>query len=134
MKNYKKYFLTLPVILILISCTDNPVNESVPKNLEGTWVYRSYENDVFTMEKSLGLENENSGLVILSNGNLIERKNVGWCGTPPVVYDNYQGSWKSLTDKTLNITVGYWGGTENYTMEIVSLTSSLLKFKKVMIK
>lgn len=134
MKNCKKYLLTLPLILILISCTDNPVNENIPANLDGTWVYRSYENDVYTMEKSLSLENDNSGLVILQNGTFVDRKIVGWCGTPPVVYDNYQGNWESLSDKELKVTVGYWGGTENYTMEIVSVTNSLLKFKKVMIK
>ena len=134
MKNYKKYLLYLPIILILVSCTDNPVNETIPANLEGTWVYRSYENDVYTMEKSFQLENDNSGLVILDNGAFVERKIVGWCGTPPVVYDNYQGNWESLSNKELKVTVGYWGGTENYTMEIVSVTNSLLKFKKAMLQ
>jgi len=134
MKNYKKYLLSLPIVLILVSCADNPVNESIPDNLEGTWVYRSYENDVYTMEKSLSLENDNSGLVILGNRKLIERKNVGFCGTPPVVYDNYEGNWESLSDTKLKINVGYWGGTENYTMEIVSVTNSLLKFRKATIQ
>ena len=59
MKNYKKYLLYLPIIIILVSCTDNPVNENIPDNLEGTWVYRSYENDVYTMEKSFQLEKDN---------------------------------------------------------------------------
>lgn len=132
MKNFIKALLILPIILI--SCSDNPVNESVPENLEGTWVYRSYENDVFTMEKSISLENDNSGLIILGNGKLIERKIVGWCGTPPVVYDNYKGNWKSLSAKELKISVDYWGGTENFNMEIISVTNSVLKFKKVMLQ
>ncbi len=134
MNNYKKYLLTLPIILILISCTDNPVNESIPDNLEGTWVYRSYQEDVYTMEKSINLENDNSGLIILGNGKFIERKNIGFCGTPPVVYDNYQGNWESLSDTKLKIEVEYWGGTENFTMDIVSVTNSFLKFKKIMIQ
>lgn len=134
MKNLVKVLLTLPIILILISCTDNPVNVSIPDNLEGTWVYRSYQEDVFTMEKSINLENDNSGLIILDNGTFIERINVGWCGTPPVVYDNYQGNWESLSGTKLKINVGYWGGTENFTMDIVSVTNSVLKFKRVMIQ
>ena len=134
MKNYKKYLLTLPIILILISCTDNPVNESIPDNLEGTWVYRSYQEDVYTMEKSINLENDNSGLIILGDGKFIERKNIGFCGTPPVVYDNYQGNWESLSDTKLKIEVEYWGGPENFTMDIVSVTNSVLKFKKIMVQ
>jgi hypothetical protein len=134
MKNYKKYLLSLPIILLLISCSDNPVNENVPDNLEGTWVYRSYENDVYTMEKSFRLEDDNSGLVLLGNRKLIERKNVGFCGTPPVVYDNYEGNWESLSDTKLLINVEYWGGTEHYTLEIVSVTNSVLKFRKAMIQ
>ena len=134
MKKVEIYLLVIPIILLLTSCSENPVVESIPDNLEGTWVYRSYENDFYTMEKSFQLENDNSGLVILSNGAFVERKIVGWCGTPPVVYDNYQGNWESLSDKELKVTVGYWGGTENYTMEIVSVTSSFLKFKKAMLQ
>ncbi len=134
MKNYKKYLLTLPIILILVSCTDNPVNENIPANLEDTWVYRSHQEDVYTMEKSINLENDNSGMIILGNGKLIERKNVGFCGTPPVIYDNYEGNWESLSDKKLLINVEYWGGTENYTMEIVSVTNSVLKFRKSIIQ
>lgn len=134
MKSYKKYLLILPIILILISCTDNLVNESMPDNLEGTWVYRSYQEDVYTMEKSINLENDNSGLIILGNGKLIERKNIGFCGTPPVVYDNYQGNWESLSDTKLTVVVGYWGGTENFTMDIVSVTNSVLKFRKSIIQ
>jgi hypothetical protein len=134
MKNEIIYSLVIPAILCLTSCTDNPVNKNISDNLEGTWVYRSYENDVYTMEKSFQLEKDNSGIVILGNRKLIERKNVGFCGTPPVVYDNYEGNWESISDKVLRINVEYWGGTENYTMEIVSVTNSILKFKKVMIK
>lgn len=134
MKNFAKHLLSLPVILILISCTDNPVNESIQDNLEGTWVYRSSHEDVITMEKSNSLENDNSGLVILDNGNFIERKNIGFCGTPPVVYDNYEGNWESLSDTKLKITVGYWGGTENFTMDIVSVTNSVLKFKRILVQ
>jgi len=130
MKFYKKYLLTLPVILILISCSDNPVNKSIHDNLEGTWVYRSHQEDVYTVEKSINLENDNSGMIILGNGKLIERKNVGFCGTPPVIYDNYEGNWESLSDTKLLINVEYWGGTENYTLEIVSVTNSVLRFKK----
>lgn len=134
MKNYKKYLLSLPIILLLISCSDNPVNENVPDNLEGTWVYRSYENDVYTMEKSFRLEDDNSGLVILGNRKLIERKIVGRCGTPPVVYENYEGNWELVSAAKLKINVEYWGGTEHYTLEIVSVTNSVLKFRKAMIQ
>lgn len=130
MKNQKHYLIILPIIFLLISCADNPINQSVPESLLGTWVFRSYENEVYTMEKSFILENDNSGVVILNNGSLIERKNIGWCGTPPVVYDNYQGTWKSVSDNKFEVNVEYWGGTEIYSMEIVSVTNSTLVFKK----
>lgn len=134
MKKVIIYSLVIPAILFLTSCTDNPVNKNIPDNLEGTWVYRSYENDIYTMEKSFQLENDNSGIVILDNGVFVERKNNSFCGTPPVVYDNYEGNWVSVSETNLKIKVGYWGGTENYTMEIVSVNNSVLMFKKAMIQ
>ena len=62
-----------------------------------------------------------------SDGTMTERKNSGWCGTPPISYADYPGSWSVLNDTMINVTVGYWGGTINYKLDIETLNSELLK-------
>ena len=42
---------------------------------------------------------------------------------------SYEGEWKKLSENLLEITVGYWGGTTSYKIEIVSLSSDELKIQ-----
>ena len=129
----KKISTFIFVIVLAISfqfCTDDPTSSNLPENLEGVWIFKSFEDEIYTMQKAYILEKDNSGLVFYNNGKIVERKNSGWCGTPPVSYSNFDGSWKSESGNKLNIKVGYWGGTEKYTIEIISLTGSNFIYKR----
>lgn len=103
--------------------------------LYGTWVWAGYgEENVVILKRSSELDDSLYGLiirphgpVILTRGELTERKSAGWCGTPPTTYADYEGEWKALSENLLEIAVGYWGGTTSYQMEIVSLSSDELK-------
>lgn len=55
----------------------------------------------------------------------IERKNSGWCGTPPVSYSDFEGNW-SINDSLLNVSVAYWGGLADYQWKIISLDDKRL--------
>ena len=58
-------------------------------------------------------------------GKFTERKNSGWCGTPPVVYSDYDGIW-SEHDSLISVSTGFWGGTVDYQWKIVALDKDYL--------
>lgn len=115
----------------IFSCKQIPTESSAPNEFTGTWVYQRSEEGLTVMKNSAGLDSNNYGFIIFSDHRFVERKNVGWCGTPPIVYGNYAGKWKKEADNVLNINVGYWGGETSYKMEIVLLASTELKLKLV---
>jgi hypothetical protein len=93
----------------------------------GTWVEQDdlslpqEEDGISLFSRSEDLDPDHYGFIFQNNGSFTERKNSGWCGTPPIAYDNFEGTWEPLSDTLLDITVAYWGGTLTYQMHIVSL-------------
>jgi len=61
-----------------------------------------------------------------SDGTMVERKNSGDCGTPPIVYANYGGTWRIINDTLVRVNVGYWGGTTTYNMNIKYVSPTTL--------
>jgi hypothetical protein len=130
MKNILITILSLMTVLLLTSCKEGATEPNVSEQLFGTWVYQGSENDVTIMKKADGLDSNNYGFILYAGGKFLERKNAGWCGTPPISYENYGGKWKAETENVLQIDVGYWRGKINYKMEIVTLSSTELRFKQ----
>jgi len=119
-------------VIFLASCAEmDEVSEMLGENEEivGTWVEESLEDQVTTMKRAQNLAQDKYGFTIREDGTFIERKNAGWCGTPPISYDNFEGTWEALSDSLLDITVGYWGGTITYQMRIVSLDNQYLRIR-----
>ena len=56
---------------------------------------------------------------------MIERKNIGWCGTPPITYGNYDGNWQEQ-ESILNINTSYWGGSASYQWGVISDNNQLV--------
>ena len=98
-------------------------------SIVGTWVDNGYEEDVTMFERSEALDASKYGFILSSDGSFVERKNAGWCGTPPITYDDYEGTWEALSDSLLEVTVGYWGGVMTYQMRIITLESDQLKIR-----
>jgi hypothetical protein len=119
-------------ILLLLGCEEDLTERG---NLEenagivGTWVEVGTEGEVKTLERSENLDPENYGFIVKNDGSFLERKNAGWCGTPPISYANFDGSWTALSDSLLEITVGYWGGTMNYQIRVVNLEEDQLEIR-----
>jgi hypothetical protein len=121
-----KPILALLFVCILVSCQ----KEEIPAtpavySIQGNWINPVYIDTLVTYQKADKLIDNQYGISFQENNKLIERKNNGWCGTPPITTADYAGTWRS-TDSTLNISVGFWGGTGNYTWKIMSVTNNKL--------
>ena len=64
----------------------------------------------------------------LNDGTLIERKNSGWCGTPPIAYADFSGNWR-VQNGNIIIDVAYWGGMEQRAWKIIDVTNTSLKIE-----
>ena len=95
----------------------------------GTWIEEEYMGDTILLKRAGELDEHKYGFVLKKDGTFIERKNSGWCGTPPIAYANYEGTFEAVSDSLLNITVGYWGGMMTYQIRVVSLDQEDLAIK-----
>ncbi len=105
----------------LFACdSDTDTSFLDPNLLIGSWTNGVFDNEVKVYERSNSLVDNMYGFSFCENQVFVERKNSGWCGTPPVAYADYQGTWL-LKDSILSIKVGFWGGEMEYRWRIVSL-------------
>ena len=129
MDTIKKYSLLVLLALFFISCKKENQNLSVKTvndSIIGTWTNPQQSDSIVSFQRVDGLVHDNYGISILKDGKVIERKNAGWCGTPPVAYANFNGSW-SMHDSIFEATVEYWGGTVDYKWKIVNVNNQSLK-------
>ncbi|KPL14010.1 MAG: hypothetical protein AMS26_12315 [Bacteroides sp. SM23_62] len=111
----------------IMACEKNNENEAANNDLLiGSWVNPKQNDSIVTYERSEGLVDNEYGLSFNEDNIFIERKNAGWCGTPPISYADYDGTW-TRNDSVIEITVGYWGGTADYTWKILSIDEAILK-------
>lgn len=128
----KKWTGLLFALLLLGSCAELDYTETMlgeNAGIVGTWVEESREELVTMLERAECLDPDKYGFIIREDGVFIERKNAGWCATPPISYENFEGTWEALSDSLLEITVGYWGGTMTYQMRILSLDGQSLRIR-----
>lgn len=92
----------------------------------GHWERVGFDKNKTRFIKSTTLTPNGYGFSLLEDGTFIERKEAGWCGTPPIIYANYNGTWKAINDSTLDISVGYWGGTTQYNLKIKEIKKDSL--------
>ena len=120
------------VVLLLVSCEKASMeldalgsNESIV----GTWVADEQMGDTLLLQRSGAFDKEKYGFTINDDGSYIERKNSGWCGTPPIAYDNFEGNWEAVSDSLLDITVAFWGGMMTYQIRIIYLDAEELAIR-----
>lgn len=125
MKRFAYILFLLP--LTFLSCeTDNMFSaEALGQNISilGTWIEGDIDatSEFTQLLRADSLDEFKYGFIFDEDGSFTERKNAGWCGTPPIYYDNFEGQWTALNDSLLDITVAYWGGTMTYQIRILSL-------------
>lgn len=125
--------LTLSLLLLLlVSCKkENNVLEPNAKNLLGYWIHPEYNDSIVSYERSSQFVND-YGCAFFPKNEFIERKNSGWCGTPPIAYADYEGDW-SLNDSIISIKTTYWGGEMIYKWKIISISNDNLIVKTISI-
>ena len=118
----------LAVGLTLLSCEkENNTSGPLPGELPGCWINPQYNDSAVVYERAAEF-NDGPGIIFRDDNTLIERKNAGWCGTPPVTIADYDGSY-SVNDSVVSVTVGYWGGTTEYSLELVAVDADHLTVK-----
>jgi hypothetical protein len=110
----------------LFSCKKDEIKIDYDNLLIGVWNYSDFKDDATIFTRSSDFI-DNLCYKFNPDGTLIERKNSGFCGTPPVSYSDYPGSWKAINDTVIEINGIYWGGTTTYQLEIESLNTDTLK-------
>ena len=127
-----KKLMFLLVVVLMVSCEKETIDlEALGENtgILGTWTEDEYKGDTLLLDRSGKLDNDRYGFTIKEDGTFIEHKNAGWCGTPPITYDNFDGTWEAVSDSLLNITVAYWGGVMTYQIRIVSVDGAKLAIR-----
>ncbi len=119
--------LFLVLIITILACEVNN-QELAPKQdlLIGSWINPVTSDSIISFTSSDSLINQEYGFTLNADQSFMERKNAGWCGTPPVYHADFEGSW-TREDSMVYISVGYWGGTVDYEWKIVTLDDSRLE-------
>jgi hypothetical protein len=119
-------------IVTLISCEKSDeqiVADSDP--LIGYWINPvAIGNTTWKYEKADSLKGNNFGFALKSGKSFVERKIAGWCATPPVAFDDFDGTW-TKHGSVINITVDYWGGVTDYQWKIISIDNNSLVISKL---
>jgi hypothetical protein len=122
--------ILIPFFLIIASALPSCEKDNIeidPDNLLiGIWINDGFRDD-FTIYKRSDEFTDNYCYLFKSDGTLTERQNVGWCGTPPISYADYEGTWEIANDTLISITVGSWNGDRSYRLDIESVNSLELK-------
>ncbi|VBB48619.1 conserved hypothetical protein [uncultured Paludibacter sp.] len=124
----------IPFILLvftaIISCGNQ---DEVNLSVVSVWVNPQYNDSIITFKRSTQLPEKDYGIDIKTNGVLKERKIIGWCGTPPVAYGDYDGTW-IMEDSVLYIKAFFWGGEETKEWKIISINEKTLKVKQLKVE
>lgn len=129
-----KYFLVFFTVACFFgSCTkDESTGQLTDKTILGIWINPEYNTDgTLTANRADAFQDNAAGFEFKENGDYIERANSGWCGTPPISYTNYEGFWEEESEDNYLIDVAYWGGRQNYNIEVVSVNSDEIVYKKM---
>lgn len=120
----------LPLIAIcslLFSCLEHEtINLESGEFPLGTWTNLQYEETGFTMDRSSRLEENRYGFIFSEIGKLIHRSNSGFCGTPPIITADFNGTWKVKGDK-IEVEVEFWGGKYRQEWKVTQLSGKTVK-------
>lgn len=125
MKN--PFTLLLIALIFIVSCVEDEqlaASETGPIPV-GSWSNISYNENRMTLEKICQLQENTYGYLFLSNGTFIHRANSGFCGTPPIVTSDFEGSW-TKNGNIITIQGTFWGGETAEEWEIISSDKNIL--------
>jgi hypothetical protein len=113
-------------MFLLVACSKDEIKTDPDNLLIGVWNYNDFQDNTSIFSRSNEFI-DNPCYRFNIDGTLTERKNAGFCGTPPITYADYSGTWSLLNDTLIQINVGYWGGMIKYKLDIEAIDSNSLK-------
>lgn len=126
-----KTFLFLLLITSIGCEKDNDtitINES--DLLIGHWINPISNDGELKLTRANSLKTDAYGISFFENSNCIERSS-GWCGTPPLIFFDFQGTWRR-NDSILVVTIGSGiNGIEDIKWEIKTLNEKYLIIKRI---
>lgn len=127
----KKIYAFLLLVFSLSACMDQNNMELAEGQFPlGIWTDLRYEQEALVLNRSEALTKNVMGYIFKANGTLIVRDMAGWCGTPPIVTEDYSGKWR-LQGNILKIERQYWGGTFVQEWEIIDAGSQQATIKLI---
>ena len=103
----KTILKTVLFLLLVTTMGCSPENEPISINesnkLLGHWINPVYNGTELQLTRASSLKSDGFGMSFLEKTQCVER-NSGWCGTPPLTFFDFKGSW-TLTDSILIITI-----------------------------
>ena len=121
-----KNILGILLLTVFFSCEQNEDILDTNNLLLGSWIEPSYNSEGTTYTRGSSLPTENHGISFSENGEFIERTS-GWCGTPPLYYSDYIGSFE-IEQTLIKITKEAY--PNSYQWRIISLTENELVVKR----
>jgi hypothetical protein len=122
----KKTIVFISLLFIIGGCSKENMDLNPDNLLIGVWNFSEFRDNTYIYTRSNDFV-DGPCYKFNSDGTLTERKNSGFCGTPPISYADYTGNWSIINDTLINVTSGYWGGTMTYMLDIELLNSESLK-------
>jgi len=121
-------YLLILLILPLASAFDSADDKELG-TLFQKWVFVDSHDDGILYESGSRFKEDKSGMEFMKDGTMVVRQNAGWCGTPPISYGNFSGTWTAISKTEVALEYAYWGGTIKSTMTIVKLNKKELLVK-----
>jgi len=120
------------ILLIAISCSKDSeqIENKSDHSVIGTWIHSSFNEDIRVLYRNNEFI-DNYGVKFIENYELIEKRNSGFCGTPPISYAEFKGKWNEISEQIIEINIDFWEENLTYQIEIVSLTADTLKIKYI---
>ena len=125
------YTLFLFSLVGLGSCeNDIELKSDEAELLIGNWISPVYIDTLVQYTRSEALIENDYGISFSSGNTLVERQNAGWCGTPPISFANYNGTWSKIGD-IIDINVDFWGGKVNHKWKVIAIDPNTLTINPV---
>ena len=121
-------YLLILLILPLTSAFDTTDHKELG-TLFQKWVFVDSNEEGLLYVSDARFKEDKSGMEFRKDGTLVVRQNSGWCGTPPISYGNFSGTWTAISKNEFALSYKFWGGTMNSTMTIVKLNKKELVIK-----
>ncbi len=96
-------------------------------SLVGIWMYQG-EKKAYAKQRKI---TEGPCFIFKKDGKFIIRKNAGWCGTPPISYANFEGTYSIHSDSSIIVKYTDWRGAIETEWKISSLSKKWLKIKSM---